>query len=259
MLGTSTVYTDEQTQPDNEAHHVFTVDTLYDATNFNFANNNIFWDQEVLDYYASNDTVNQVEVFSDLVLQSLGTDGSETFFSEPLTLSSVPVSLLQYVQDLYANPAAEDMFDFVVEDIILQGTSFDSGNLFDFATFDPCYSPDTQSATADAQGEAIGAVQTCAMLVSVFEPAISNTLNLGLSPNPVQQDATFSYSLSQVGAVRLTVHNAIGQELNVLVDQVQPSGDYQLNYNFVNQLSTGIYVARLQTEEGQMSIKFVVR
>ena len=57
MLGTSPNYTDEQTQPDNEAHNVFTIDTLYDATELNFAANNIFYTAEVLDFFNSIDSV----------------------------------------------------------------------------------------------------------------------------------------------------------------------------------------------------------
>lgn len=62
MSGTSPQYTDEQTQPDNEAHHVFTVDTLFDATNFTFANNNIYYTQDVLDFNLGNRIITCVKI-----------------------------------------------------------------------------------------------------------------------------------------------------------------------------------------------------
>ncbi|MEM6321062.1 MAG: fasciclin domain-containing protein, partial [Bacteroidota bacterium] len=161
MLGTTPVLTDEQTQPDNDAHKIFTVDELNPNTNFTFGGNNIFWTQDVLDVLNGIDSVNIPNIYSDLILQSLGNDGSGTFIQDPTALNSVPMNITQYVIDLYANPASENMFDHTVEDISLAGTGFDFGNLFDFATFDPCYASSASSATAGTHGGAIGAVSFC--------------------------------------------------------------------------------------------------
>ncbi|MEO0341326.1 MAG: hypothetical protein AAF242_19210, partial [Bacteroidota bacterium] len=169
MAGTSPFYTDEQTQPDNDAHKIFTVDTLYEGTNFNFAANNIFYTQDVLDFFASNDSVSRPAVYSDLILQELGDGAENTYFEDPVDLGNVPISILQYVQDLYANPNAEDMFDFVVEDVVVAGTALDNGNLFDFSAFDPCYDPSSTSASSSTQGGAVGAVSFCDDLSEVGE------------------------------------------------------------------------------------------
>ncbi|MEM6321101.1 MAG: T9SS type A sorting domain-containing protein, partial [Bacteroidota bacterium] len=134
------------------------------------------------------------------------------------------------------------------------------GNLFDFATFDPCYDPMSTSATAGTTGGAIGAVSFCAELsTSVFETDYSSTLNLTARPNPMTYNASFDYNLSKSGQVRLSIHNIMGQEITVLVNGEQQSGFHTVNYNSIQQLSKGIYVARLQTEEGQMSLKILIK
>jgi len=47
MLGSSPIYTDEQTQPDGDLHKVITLDTLYDGTDLTISNNNVFWNADV--------------------------------------------------------------------------------------------------------------------------------------------------------------------------------------------------------------------
>ena len=259
MLGTSPQYTDEQTQPDNEAHKVFTIDTLHTGTNFTFGGNNIYWTQDVLDVINGIDSVSVPKIYSDLILQSMGNDGTGTYIQDPTPLNSVPMNITQYVIDLYNNPAAEDMFDFVVEDASLAGTAVDFGNLFDFATFDPCYDPSATSATAATHGGAIGAVSFCAELsTSIFESDFSNTLNLTAKPNPMTNNAIFNYNLTQTGQVRMTLYSVMGQEIAVLVNGRQAAGTHDVDYNVNQQLAKGIYVLRLQTEEGQMSLKLMV-
>ena len=107
--------------------------------------------------------VNRPSVYSQLIIDAIG-DTTDTYFSEEVSLGNIPMSILQYVKDLYANPAAEDMFDFVVEDVAVAGTDLDNGNLFEFASFDPCYSPGALSASSDTKGGAVGAVSFCADL-----------------------------------------------------------------------------------------------
>ncbi len=259
MMGTTPQYTDEQTQPDNGSHKVFTIDTLYAGTNLTFEANNIFWEQAVLDVYAGIDSVSQTEIYSELILGALGDDAPNTYFQEVVTLANVPQSLLPYVEDLYANPASEDMFDLIVEDSIVAGTALDNGNLFNFALFEPCYSPESQSATAATDGGPVGAVQTCSMLVDVFEPTLNNSLSLAVQPNPLSEFATFSFNLEHNSEVRLSLYNMMGQEVQVLASGEYNSGQHNLSFNKTRSLIKGMYIARLQTAEGQAAIKVMIR
>ncbi|MEL6925408.1 MAG: T9SS type A sorting domain-containing protein, partial [Bacteroidota bacterium] len=259
MGGTTPALTDEQTQPDNEAHKIFTVDTLYPGTNFTFASNNIYYTQDVLDFYAGIDTVSQVAVYSDLIKQSIGGEGTDTYFTEVLELESIPAraTFLKYYMDLYANPAADDMQDIVVEDILLQGTSKDFGYLFDFSTFNPCYPGNTMSATASTTGGPIGAASFC-MIVNTYSPEENGKLGLSVRPNPVTQEALISYNMVNRGPVRITMHNLMGQMVRTIISSEQGEGEHTISYSDLDQLSQGMYILRLETQEGSQSLKVMI-
>ncbi len=259
MLGTSPVYADEQTQPDNESHKVFTIDTLYENSDLTFAANNVFYTQDVLDFFSSVDSVSQPAVYSQLIAQELGAEAPNTFFSEVVELEAVPMTVLQYVQDLYANPAATDMFDFIVEDESLAGTPLDFGNLFDLSTFSPCYSADATSATAATDGAAVGATNFCENLsTSVFAPTLTQSLELSVMPNPIDAVANIQFSLEAAGPVRVSIFNLAGREVAVLDQATRSAGIHQVQW-LTSGLPQGLYVVRLQTAEGEQSMKAVVR
>ena len=114
MLGSSPFYTDDQSNPDGNALKVFTIDTLITPTDVTISNNNIFWTQDVLDIWAQHDTVTRPAIYSTLIAQAMG-DTSSGHFEEVVSLNKVPINITQYVADLLANPAAEDMFDIIVQ------------------------------------------------------------------------------------------------------------------------------------------------
>lgn len=259
MLGTTPAYTDEQTQPDNETHKIFTLDTLYSDTQLEFAANNIFYTQDVLDYWASNDTVSQPGIYSQLIMDVLGGNAPNTFTQEVVEFEAVPATILPYVVDLYADPTATDMFDFIVEDQSLAGTPVDQGNLFDFSTFSPCYSSSAASATGATDGGAIGATDFCDNLSSsVFSPRFAPELALSIAPNPVGEVAVISYNLASAGPVVLTIHDAVGRQVSVLDQGTQPTGERTVTWNQAGSLPTGMYYARLQTSDGQQTLKFIL-
>lgn len=260
MLGSSPAYTDEQTQPDNDAHKVITVDTLYEATSFEISNNNIFWDAEVTEHWATIDTVSEVAVLSDLIMERMGDDAANAYFSEPISLNAVPQSALQYVKDLYADPTSQEMFDIIVEDIAFEGTDSDSGNLFDFSTWDPCYSGDATSATSDSEGDAVGAVAGCADLQSgIEELPINLALELMASPNPTTGLTNISFSIEKHGRVDLNIYDFQGRVIKTLISEERTAGAHSVEWNTRNEVPAGMYFTQVATPEGRMFIKIVVQ
>lgn len=260
MLGTSPIYTDEQTQPDNGSHKVITVDTLFENTTLNISNNNIFWTSDVTDYWATNDTVSAPAVLSDLVAQNLGDAADQAFFQEEITLDSVPVSILQYVKDLYADPASLDMFDFIVEDAALAGTDFDFGNLFNFSGFSPCYGADTQSATGSSTGGPVGATFLCSNLAtSILTPDVNNTLALSVFPNPVTQRTNFQFELKKAGLVQLNVRDISGRVIATPISERLTEGQHVQSWQIPSEMAKGLYLVTLATEEGIMTQKLMVQ
>jgi hypothetical protein len=256
MMGTSPVYTDEQTQPDGDQHKVITVDTLYANTSLTVAGNNIFWTQDVIDYWGTQDSVSMPPVLSELIKEHLGDDTTAAFFQEVLTLDNVPSSILQYVKDVYADPTATDMYDFIVEDIAVDGTPFDSGNLFDLSELSTCYPDGTQSATGGTAGGPIGTVAGCNFSTSIFGPVANDGLGLTLRPNPVHGLATFHYDLNRTSAVSLQVYDQRGRVVAVVNAGVVAQGAQTLEWTPDAHLGQGLYLAKLQTEAGVQTLKF---
>lgn len=257
MLGSSPAYTDEQTQPDNDLHKVITLDTLYSNTDLTISNNNVFWTQDVMDYWATNDTVSTPGMLSDLVMDNLGAAASDAFFQETVTLNSVPGSILQYVIDLYADPAATDMFDFIVEDVAVAGLPNDSGNLFDFSTFDPCYPSTAMSATAGTDGRAVGAVSFCSDLTNVFDVKVDQSANLEVFPNPTGSSLNFSFELQSTSDVMAQVLDMNGSVMVQIVQNRLTAGEHTFSHDL--NLAKGIYFLSLQTEAGVATKKVIVQ
>lgn len=259
MLGSSPIYTDEQTQPDDDLHKVITLDTLYEDTDLEIMANNIFWTDDVTDYWASNDSVSAPGVLSQLIEEHLGSEVEQAFFQEQLELNNVPERILQYVIDLYNDPSATDMYDFIVEDVVVDGTPFDSGNLFDFSEFDPCYSPNTESATAGTDGGAIGAVAECEALINSTAEVLNPDLQLTAQPNPMKEATIFRYTLEESGQVALTLHSLSAQKAVTLFSGYQIAGEQYVEWALTGALPAGLYIARLQTQEGVTALKVLIQ
>ncbi len=65
-------------------------------------------------------------------------------------------------------------------------------------------------------------------------------------PNPFNPTTTISYSLPQSGFVQLKVYNLLGQEVMVLVNKEQLSGNYKVEFD-ASKLTSGIYLYRIQS------------
>ncbi len=64
-------------------------------------------------------------------------------------------------------------------------------------------------------------------------------------PNPFNPSTVISYKIANAEQVRLSVYNVLGQEVAVLVDEVQNAGAHELQFN-AGTLASGIYMYRLE-------------
>ena len=76
-------------------------------------------------------------------------------------------------------------------------------------------------------------------------------------PNPFNPSTTIRYDLKADGRTRLAVYNLMGQEIAVLVDQMQNAGSHQLTFD-ASALPSGMYFYRLQSGDFVHSAKMVL-
>ena len=69
-------------------------------------------------------------------------------------------------------------------------------------------------------------------------------------PNPFNPTTTIRYAIRDRSKVRLTIYNSLGQEIRMLVNEIQGSGYKQINWDGKdsrgNAVSSGLYLYRLQ-------------
>ena len=86
-------------------------------------------------------------------------------------------------------------------------------------------------------------IKDCNLATST-DDLLEEAFELKAFPNPFRSATTISFSSNGVH-VRLSIFNAIGSELKVLVDKTLPRGEHQVNWNS-RQLPAGNYYYRLQ-------------
>ena len=80
-------------------------------------------------------------------------------------------------------------------------------------------------------------------------------------PNPFNPTTTITYDLPEQSSVKLTVFDIQGKEVMMLQNAAKPPGNYEVLWNGFdqqgNQVSTGVYFARLQTGDYSKTIKML--
>jgi len=79
--------------------------------------------------------------------------------------------------------------------------------------------------------------------------------NFNIYPNPANTFTNINYSIIKPAYVKISLNNLLGQEIKVLVNEKQPTGNYKEIVNLEN-LSKGVYLFRLEID-GNIEIKKV--
>ncbi|MEE4286207.1 MAG: T9SS type A sorting domain-containing protein, partial [Mariniphaga sp.] len=85
----------------------------------------------------------------------------------------------------------------------------------------------------------------------------SNIEFLNAWPNPFTENITISYSVKFSGFVSLKMYNVPGNEIVNLVNQIQPQGKFNLQFNG-SSLKPGLYFLNLITGESSQTIKIIL-
>ena len=76
-------------------------------------------------------------------------------------------------------------------------------------------------------------------------------------PNPFNPSTAISFSLPRRTNVRLTVHDMLGRELQVLSDDVFGGGTHVIQFD-ATQLQSGMYIYLLETQEATIAKKMLL-
>jgi PKD repeat protein len=94
--------------------------------------------------------------------------------------------------------------------------------------------------------------------VEEFENGVPTAFMLSQNyPNPFNPSTTIQYALPKAGYVTMKVYNLVGNEIETLVSEKQPAGEYAIRWNPVG-LPSGVYFYRLQAGEFVATRKLVL-
>lgn len=83
-------------------------------------------------------------------------------------------------------------------------------------------------------------------------------LKFNIFPNPVYNQATISYSITDSEPVNISLLNLSGQTMETIVDAHQTAGDYHIRWTKANSIRQGIYICRLAVSDKISQCKMIV-
>ena len=76
-------------------------------------------------------------------------------------------------------------------------------------------------------------------------------------PNPFNPATNISYQLAKGSYVTLKIYNLLGREVATLIDEYQPQGKYDIEFDAAN-LASGVYIYNMQAGSFSDTKKFIV-
>ncbi len=119
---------------------------------------------------------------------------------------------------------------------------------------------DYRSLTIPNANTSIGFMYNTCQTVSynLSLPTINPISNFSILPNPIAQNGFINYMLSQNDFVTISLYNHLGQEIKMLSNGYQTSGDYNLGIT-TQELNKGNYFVRLNTSTFSVYKQFIVQ
>jgi hypothetical protein len=76
-------------------------------------------------------------------------------------------------------------------------------------------------------------------------------------PNPFNPSTTIKFSIPEQTNVKVTIYDAIGNQVEVITNEVKASGTYTVNWNASNQ-SSGVYFYKVETDKFSQVRKMIL-
>ncbi len=233
-------------------------------------NNCYFWSQDVLDYYATQDSV-QCDVWMNPRTKAMFADDEHypglieenTYNMDPGFTETGPAVILDWVKNARAGGAA-----------YLPGWEPDKESIPDYYLFvldwpypeDLTYSADMKSTDGFHIGDLNWYPEELTQYTAVESyktPTIPGNFTLKQNyPNPFNPTTSIEYTLTRNGEVSLTVFNVLGQKIKTLVKGKEAAGDHLVVWDGRDDMGhvvpSGVYFYRLQTKNGSKVRKMML-
>lgn len=137
--------------------------------------------------------------------------------------------------------------------------NFGSGNFTLTASYQANPNPVIRVATITITSGLTGPVTvTITQSASTATSELEAAYKFALFPNPAKEALNLSMDLPNADLVRLEILTLDGKRIALLSDDVLPSGKQNFNYD-VSTLAGGVYLVKMQVEEGMIVRRFVVQ
>lgn len=77
-------------------------------------------------------------------------------------------------------------------------------------------------------------------------------------PNPFNPSTKITYSLPQASNVELKIYSSLGEEIGVLINKFQQTGEYEVEFFANSGLASGIYIAQMVSGNFRKTIKMLL-
>lgn len=195
-----------------------------------------------------------------------------------LSLSNTPLSTSTYsaashitTENLIINSPSVVVMHAGVEISMLPGTNYTAGS--DVHAYidvnQPCFDGRMQNANIEEQPGNPYAIISTYPNYNEAPSKINNTVNsvssinanssnkIMLTPNPSSNETTIKYSLLKSTSVKINIFNSLGNIEEMLIDEKQTKGEYEIKLNTVNYKS-GIYYIQLETIDSKEYVKLSI-
>ncbi len=246
-------------RPPDDVRYVIELDTFIQGeTNVTISNNNFFTDQEILDATPALDIAGdsvfafQDSLFDAFTMMAIADKGTGmTNISEDLAFTDEPPFPIQFLttgsqdtlQDDGIEGAGEWDFSDLTPNMVLSQLGAEVYDRYD-AFHDFSYPDTTMSATAGTEGQALGANPE-SIITSQEDFFVENQILY--YPNPAI-DRLFVANLENLPITDMVIFNLAGQ----VVQRINTIDRAIVEIN-VSNLSTGMYILSLITEDGKVS------
>jgi photosystem II stability/assembly factor-like uncharacterized protein len=109
-----------------------------------------------------------------------------------------------------------------------------------------------------SDGNVIKLVDTLNILTGINNNQIPGNYSLDQNyPNPFNPSTSINYSIAAAGFVKLSVYDALGREIDVLVNEVKHPGNYESVWD-ASGFNSGVYFYKLQSGEFTQTKKMIL-